>query len=267
MLTHPLQVSSRCTDVHTQTQTHPLWLQQARGRGAYWRNAGFVFSFGTPTTATQHCSHMIHKTISHNECRLFDLLHKYVHSCDAEYVAYFQCCQKWGTMFNTWTGYSPSKKPTEVHCLQAKRSCRIFSKYSTCFPTTWVPEQPLFNTIKTQFSIRSARWHEMLPNKTNLLGNTRSFIRSLGVCVVAQVRTIGLNQATWLWLAGHMCDGDNIQSSYSNFPKKKSKKSTFWRKKKHFLKKKSTFCKAFYHIFWFEIKSCFSDYSLIMAKM
>ncbi len=57
------------------------------------------------------------------------------------------------------------------------------------------------------------------------------------------------------------------QSSYSNFPKKKKAKKALFEEKKHFLKKKSTFCGAFYHIFWFEIKSCFSDFSLIMAKM
>ncbi len=49
--------------------------------------------------------------------------------------------------------------------------------------------------------------------------------------------------------------------------KKTTKKSTFWRKKSTFWRKKSTFCGALYHIFWFKIKSCFSDFSLIMAEM
>ncbi len=49
--------------------------------------------------------------------------------------------------------------------------------------------------------------------------------------------------------------------------KKKAKKALFEEKKHTFWRKKSTFCGAFYHIFWFEIKSCFSDFSLIMAKM
>ncbi len=50
------------------------------------------------------------------------------------------------------------------------------------------------------------------------------------------------------------------------FSKKKAKK-TLSEEKKALFEEKSTFCGAFYHIFWFEIKSCFSDCSLIMAEM
>ncbi len=54
---------------------------------------------------------------------------------------------------------------------------------------------------------------------------------------------------------------------FSKKKKQKAKKALFEEKKSTFWRKKSTFCGAFYYIFWFEIKSCFSDYSLIMAKM
>ncbi len=88
----------------------------------------------------------------------------------------------------------------------------------------------------------------------------------------------GVHRHVWVWRILILGDEDNIwilsvvQSDSSSprtaiFQKKRSKKSTFWRKKEHFFKKKSTFCGAFYHIFWFEIKFCFSDYSLIMAKI
>ncbi len=49
--------------------------------------------------------------------------------------------------------------------------------------------------------------------------------------------------------------------------KKKQKKHFLKKKKALFEEKKSTFCGALYHIYWFKIKSCFSDFSLIMAKM
>ncbi len=51
------------------------------------------------------------------------------------------------------------------------------------------------------------------------------------------------------------------------FSTKKAKKALFEEKKSTFWRKKSTFCGALYHIYWFKIKSCFSDFSLIMAKM
>ncbi len=64
----------------------------------------------------------------------------------------------------------------------------------------------------------------------------------------------------------HTPETQHVPVLIQQFSKNKSKKSTFWRKKNAFWRKKSTFCGAFYHIFWFEIKSCFSDYSLIMVK-